>query len=51
MFRCFRTEIGDDGFQYSYKLYEEISNDSLGIDVIRKEGILELIDREQIFPE
>ncbi len=44
-FHYFETSIKDDELVFSYQLKEGISNDRLGYLILRKEGVVELLER------
>lgn len=44
-FHYFETSIKDDQLLFSYQLKEGVSNDRLGYLILRKEGVVELLDR------
>jgi len=44
-FRFFETSIADDQLVFSYQLKEGISNDRLGYLILRKEGVVGMLDR------
>ena len=45
-FLCFHTQLNGDEMSYSYRLNRGISNDRLGMVVIRREQILEIIENK-----
>jgi len=44
-FRYFETSIVDDQLLFSYQLKEGISNDRLGYLILKKEGVVEMLDK------
>ncbi len=44
-FRYFETSVTDDQLIFSYQLKEGISNDRLGYLILRKEGVVELLEK------
>jgi DNA mismatch repair ATPase MutS len=44
-FRYFETAIVNDQLQFSYQLKEGISNDRLGYLILKKEGVVEMLER------
>lgn len=44
-FRYFETGVQDDQLHFSYRLKEGISNDRLGYLIMKREGLVDLIDR------
>jgi len=44
-FRYFETSVSDDELIFSYQLKEGISNDRLGYLILRKEGVVELLEK------
>ncbi len=44
-FNYFETKVIDDQLQFSYQLKEGISNDRLGYFILRKEGVVELLQK------
>ena len=44
-FRYFETSIIDDQLIFSYRLKEGISNDRLGYLILKKEGVVEMLDK------
>jgi DNA mismatch repair ATPase MutS len=44
-FRYFETGVADGELQFSYQLREGISNDRLGYLILKKEGVVDLIDK------
>ncbi|NOU37291.1 MAG: DNA mismatch repair protein MutS [Ferruginibacter sp.] len=44
-FNYFETAIDDDQLKFSYQLKEGISNDRLGYLILKKEGVLELLEK------
>ncbi|MCU0335334.1 MAG: DNA mismatch repair protein MutS [Chitinophagaceae bacterium] len=44
-FRFFETHVHDDQLFFSYQLKEGISNDRLGYLILKREGVVEMIDR------
>lgn len=44
-FRYFETHVEDDQLVFSYHMKEGISNDRLGYLILRKEGVVELLER------
>ena len=44
-FRYFETSIIDDQLMFSYQLKEGISNDRLGYLILKKEGVVEMLDK------
>ncbi len=44
-FRYFETQVKDDQLVFSYQLKEGISNDRLGYLILRKEGVVELLEK------
>ncbi|WP_153798926.1 MutS-related protein [Foetidibacter luteolus] len=43
-FRYFETEVKDDQLLFSYQLKEGISNDRLGYLILRKEGVVKMLE-------
>ncbi len=43
-FHYFETSVVDDQLEFSYQLKEGISNDRLGYIILRKEGVIDLLD-------
>jgi DNA mismatch repair protein MutS len=44
-FRHFETNIKDDGFEFSFRLKEGISNDRLGYLILKREKVIDLLER------
>lgn len=44
-FRYFETEVKNDQLLFSYQLKEGISNDRLGYLILKREGVVELLDK------
>ncbi len=44
-FRYFETHVNDDQLVFSYQLKEGISNDRLGYLILKKEGVIDLLQR------
>lgn len=44
-FRYFETSVEDDQLKFSYQLKEGISNDRLGYLILRKEGVVEMLEK------
>jgi DNA mismatch repair protein MutS len=44
-FRYFETHVQDDQLLFSYQLKEGISNDRLGYLILRKEGVVDLLEK------
>lgn len=44
-FHFFETSVKDDQLLFSYQLKEGISNDRLGYLILRKEGVVELLEK------
>ena len=44
-FRYFETEVKDDQLLFSYQLKEGISNDRLGYLILKKEGVVEMLQK------
>ncbi|MBA4196055.1 MAG: DNA mismatch repair protein MutS [Chitinophaga sp.] len=44
-FKYFETSIKDDELEFSYQLKEGISNDRLGYLILRKEGVVEMLEK------
>jgi len=44
-FRYFETEVQDDQLLFSYQLKEGISNDRLGYLILRKEGVVSMLEK------
>ncbi len=44
LFRYFETEVKDDQLLFSYQLREGISSDRIGFIILRREGVLDLIE-------
>ena len=45
LFRYFETSIIDDQLQFSYQLKEGISNDRLGYLILKREGVVDLLNQ------
>jgi DNA mismatch repair protein MutS len=45
VFRYFETNVSDDQLQFSYQLKEGISNDRLGYLILKKEKVVELLEK------
>ena len=43
-FKFFETKVEDDQLQFSYQLQEGISNDRLGYLILKREGVVDLLD-------
>jgi DNA mismatch repair ATPase MutS len=43
-FNYFETQVTDDQLQFSYQLKEGISNDRLGYLILKKEGVVQLLE-------
>lgn len=46
LFRYFETEIKNDEYTFSYQLREGVSQDKLGMLILKKEGVLNLLDND-----
>jgi len=44
-FKYFETSIKDDELEFSYQLKEGISNDRLGYLILRKEGVVDMLEK------
>jgi DNA mismatch repair protein MutS len=44
-FRHFETNIKDDGFEFSFRLKEGISSDRLGYLILKREKVIDLLER------
>ncbi|MEO7530532.1 MAG: DNA mismatch repair protein MutS, partial [Sediminibacterium sp.] len=44
-FHYFETSVKDDQLLFSYQLKEGISNDRLGYLILRKEGVVDLLEK------
>ena len=44
-FRYFETEVTEDDLSFSYQLKEGVSNDRIGYLILKREGVVEMIDR------
>ena len=44
-FRYFETSVKDEQLEFSYQLKEGISNDRLGYLILKKEGVVELLEK------
>jgi DNA mismatch repair ATPase MutS len=44
-FRYFETEVKDDQLLFNYRLKEGISNDRLGYLILKKEGVVDLLEK------
>jgi DNA mismatch repair protein MutS len=44
-FYYFETSVEDDQLLFSYQLKEGISNDRLGYLILKKEGVVDLLDK------
>ena len=44
-FRYFETEVQDDQLIFSYQLKEGISNDRLGYLILKKEGVVSMLEK------
>ncbi|HRH59147.1 MAG TPA: DNA mismatch repair protein MutS [Chitinophagaceae bacterium] len=44
-FRYFETDVKDDQLIFSYQLKEGVSNDRLGYLILKKEGVVELLEK------
>lgn len=44
-FRYFETEVKDDQLLFSYQLKEGISNDRLGYLILKKEGVVDMLEK------
>ena len=44
-FRYFETQVTDEELSFSYQLKEGISNDRLGYLILKREGVVEMIER------
>jgi DNA mismatch repair protein MutS len=45
LFRYFETEAADDQLSFSYQLKEGISNDRLGYLILKREKVVEMLDK------
>jgi DNA mismatch repair ATPase MutS len=45
LFRYFETSIHDNEYEFSYQLREGVSQDKLGMLILKKEGVLELLKK------
>lgn len=45
LFRYFETSVKDDQLEFSYQLKEGISNDRIGYLILRREKVVEMLDR------
>jgi DNA mismatch repair ATPase MutS len=45
LFRYFETQVINDEFSFSYQLKEGISNDRLGYLILKKEGVVKLLEK------
>ena len=43
-FRYFETEVTEDDLSFSYQLKEGVSNDRIGYLILKREGVVEMID-------
>ncbi|MBC6490781.1 DNA mismatch repair protein MutS [Flavihumibacter stibioxidans] len=50
IFRYFETEVKEDQLEFSYQLKEGISNDRLGYLILKKEKVVELLQKIQARP-
>ena len=50
IFRYFETEVKEDQLEFSYQLKEGISNDRLGYLILKKEKVVELLQKIQSIP-
>ncbi len=44
-FKYFETTVNDDQLQFSYQLKDGISNDRLGYLILKREGVVEMLDK------
>jgi DNA mismatch repair ATPase MutS len=44
-FRYFETEVTEDDLSFSYQLKEGVSNDRIGYLILKREGVVDMIDR------
>jgi DNA mismatch repair ATPase MutS len=44
-FRYFETEVKDDQLLFSYQLKEGISNDRLGYLILKREGVVDMLQQ------
>jgi len=44
-FRYFETEVKDEQLYFNYNLKEGISNDRLGYLILKKEGVVEMLEK------
>ena len=44
-FKYFETNVKDDQLEFSYQLKEGISNDRLGYLILKREGVVDLLDK------
>ncbi|MFX8743311.1 hypothetical protein ABTM45_19145, partial [Acinetobacter baumannii] len=44
-FKYFETSVEDDQLKFSYSLKDGISNDRLGYLILRKEGVVEMLEK------
>jgi DNA mismatch repair ATPase MutS len=45
LFRYFETNVNNDQLEFSYQLREGISNDRLGYLILKREKVVELLER------
>jgi DNA mismatch repair ATPase MutS len=45
LFRYFETSVKDDQLEFSYQLKEGVSNDRIGYLILRREKVVEMLDR------
>jgi DNA mismatch repair ATPase MutS len=43
-FRYFETEVTEDELSFSYQLKEGVSNDRIGYLILKREGVVDMID-------
>lgn len=43
-FKCFRSEISEEGNKFSYKINDGVSDERFGMKIIKDEGIVELLE-------
>jgi DNA mismatch repair ATPase MutS len=44
-FKYFETNVNDDSFSFSYQLKEGVSNDRLGYLILKKEGVVSMLEK------
>ena len=45
LFKYFETNVSDDSFSFNYQLKEGVSNDRLGYLILKKEGVVSMLEK------